>query len=164
MSLLQINKKYNFWENAKLANSPSLLTPHQVLGLIIKDPRLSRPIYRTKAQNNSSEDVNISLLIDSPLYLPYSPIWNTNVHEYIKENQMTNGQFIQHITKTQLVPGEINENDPALQCVPVVLIQRPGSQIPTYKRIGMFCLQSYCSYGVHVIKVCCYFLPLLLLL
>ncbi|CAH2039548.1 unnamed protein product, partial [Iphiclides podalirius] len=41
-----------------------------------------------------------------------------------------------HTTKTQLVPGEINENDPVLQNIPVVLIQRPGSQVSNYKRIG----------------------------
>ncbi|CAG4947396.1 unnamed protein product [Parnassius apollo] len=135
-SFLHIKEKHDYWENAKRASSPSLLPPHVIIGLIIKDPRLSRPSYRTKAHNNNNEGVNTALLLEIPPYLSYSPIWNISLHEHIKEKQMTNGQFIEHITKTQLVPGEINEDDPALQNVPIVLIQRPGSQNALYKKIG----------------------------
>ncbi|KPJ07223.1 hypothetical protein RR48_07639 [Papilio machaon] len=135
-SSLYLEEKNDYWENAKLSNSPALLPPNVVIGLIIKDPRLSRPSYRTKAQNNSPEDVNVASLINIPSYLSHSPIWDTRLHENIKKKLMTNAQFIKHVTKTQLVPGEINEDDPALQYVPVVLMQRPGSQNANSKKLG----------------------------
>ncbi|XP_068618365.1 ribonucleases P/MRP protein subunit POP1 [Battus philenor] len=136
ISSLSLEQKSEYWENVKQAFSPSLLPPSLIIGLIIKDPRLSRPKYRSKAQNGNCEDLNMASLVNIPSYVSHSPIWNISLCKEIKSKQMTNAQFIEHITKTQLVPGEINEDDPEVQSIPIVLIQKPGARQTNLKKIG----------------------------
>lgn len=137
VSGLHLKEKHIYWHNLSLASSPSQLPSKIVIGLIVKDPRLSRPKYRTKAVTNGTT-IETGTLVNIPEHAALSPLWDTKTHESIKRKILTNGQFIQHITKTQLVPGEVYEDDPALQHVPVVVIQRPGSQNSEYKRVGKF--------------------------
>ncbi|CAH4032842.1 ribonucleases P/MRP protein subunit POP1 [Pieris brassicae] len=132
---LYLQEKHEYWSNISNLSSPSQLPSRIVIGLIVKDPRWSRPKKRTKAEAVISP-TNIEILRNLPKYAPSSPLWHTNVREIIKKNIITNGKFIEHVTKTHSVPGETNEDDPALQNIPVVLIQRPGSQNSTYKKIG----------------------------
>ncbi|XP_061715063.1 ribonucleases P/MRP protein subunit POP1 [Cydia pomonella] len=131
-----LKEKCDYWQEISKASSPSQLPPKTVVGLVVKDPRLSRPSHRTKAKYENTEPIPAQSLIDIPNEAAKSPLWDTNIYDVIKKNRLTNGQFIAHITKTQLVPGEVNENDPALQSVPVVLVQRPGSQEPSIKKLG----------------------------
>ncbi|XP_037970774.2 ribonucleases P/MRP protein subunit POP1 [Plutella xylostella] len=138
-SQLKLDEKKKYWENIIKAASPSQLSPHIVLGLVVKDPRLSRPSKRTKAKRDIYEDINIEDLKMIPPSASISPVWNTDMYEVMKENRLTNGQFVEHITKTQLVPGEVYEEDRALQSIPVVLIQRPGSQVSEFKKLGYGC-------------------------
>ncbi|CAH2240858.1 jg27254 [Pararge aegeria aegeria] len=132
---LFLKPKYDYWDSISSVNSPSQLPPGLVIGLVVKDPRLSRPNKRTKAQNKATPTETKSLL-NIPPYVSSSPIWDTTLCEIIKEKRITNSQYIEHITKTQLVPGEVYEDDPFLQTIPIVLIQRPGSQDCSYKKIG----------------------------
>lgn len=131
-----LNEKKEYWEKISLLNSPSQLPPNVVIGLVVKDPRLIRPARRTKAKLETYSEINSESLIRIPPFLSSSPLWDTKIHDVIKTEKITNHQFIQHISKTQLVPGEINEDDPKLQSVPVVLIQRSGSQCNEYKKLG----------------------------
>ncbi|CAH0729854.1 unnamed protein product, partial [Brenthis ino] len=133
---LFLKEKHEYWNSLKSLSSPSQVPSRLVIGLVIKDPRWSRPIKRTKAETNFDSIVKPESLIYIPAYSCVSPIWNTSIRDIIKNKKVTNSQFIQHITKTQLVPGEINENDPALQSIPILLIQRPGSQNSEYKKVG----------------------------
>lgn len=133
---LYLKDKYEYWQDITLASSPSQLPPKIVIGLIVKDPRLSRPKIRTKAIVVNCTSLKTETLVNIPKHAPLSPLWQPQVCESIKENRLTNGQFIKHVTKTQLVPGEVYEDDPALQDVPVVLIQRPGSQNSEFKKLG----------------------------
>lgn len=133
---LELQEKYEYWKSLAIATSPSQLPPRLVLGLIVRDPRISRPAKRRKAKPEKSQEMNIQEILTIPPFAPSSPIWNTDIHSRIKEKMLTNSQFIEHITKTQLVPGEVYEEDPKLQSVPVVLIQRPGSQSSDYKKLG----------------------------
>ncbi|KAG6444816.1 hypothetical protein O3G_MSEX003596 [Manduca sexta] len=134
-----LKEKDQYWSSLSLANSPSQLPPQAVIGLVVRDPRLRRPNHRTKALCKHDSAVNTSILTNIPPHASTSALWNLDVHETIKKNAVTNSKYIQHVTKTQLVPGEINENDPFLQSLPVVLVQRPGSQDPTHKKIGYGC-------------------------
>lgn len=131
-----LKEKQQYWEDISKACSPSQLSPRQIVGLIVKDPRLSRPTHRTKAKFENGDQITTQSLLDIPNHAAVSPLWDTSLHGLIKKNKLTNGQYIAHITKTQLVPGEVNENDPVLQSVPIVIIQRPGSQDPNIKKIG----------------------------
>lgn len=134
---LCLKDKYEYWQEISLASSPSQLPSKIVIGLIVKDPRLSRPMIRKKAVVNGTS-IKTATLVNIPKHTALSPLWETRIHESIKKKRLTNGQFIKHVTKTQLVPGEVCEDDPSLQCVPVVLIQRPGSQNSEFKKVGKY--------------------------
>ncbi|XP_072947317.1 ribonucleases P/MRP protein subunit POP1 [Epargyreus clarus] len=133
--VFHLDEKYQYWQSLGVANSPSQLPPRLVLGLVVKDPRISRPKYRTKAQF-SNNNIDIPSLLSVPQYSSISPLWDATVRDKIKSNKITNPQFVEHITKTQLIPGEVNEDDPGLQSIPIVLIQRRGSQNSEHKKIG----------------------------
>ncbi|XP_028170834.1 ribonucleases P/MRP protein subunit POP1 [Ostrinia furnacalis] len=130
-----LKEKEQYWQNISSVASPSELPQRMIIGLVAKDPRLSRPKIRTKAVNNMKER-NLQCLLNIPPSISTSHLWNTNIHDVIKKEKLSCAKFIEHVTKTRLVPGEINENDPVLQSVPVVLIQRPGSQNLDSKKIG----------------------------
>lgn len=148
-SRLYLKEKHNYWQQLSLASSPSQLPSKIVIGLIVKDPRLSRPKYRTKAVVNGTY-LKTETLVNIPEHAASSPLWDTHIHENIKKKRLTNFQFIQHVTETQLVPGEVYEDDPELQHVPVVLVQRPGSQNSEFKKVGTYkdtCARIVVSYN-----------------
>lgn len=131
-----LKDKDEYWQSISTASTPAQLPSNMIVGLVVKDPRLSRPSRRTKAKQDSNTEISIESLLTAPPYLSSSPLWDVKIHESIKKESMTNGQFVKHVTKNQLVPGEIDEHDPALQSVPIVLIQRSGSQNSEFKKIG----------------------------
>ncbi|KAH9630434.1 hypothetical protein HF086_016972 [Spodoptera exigua] len=129
-------EKNEYWESISTAKSPAQLPSHMVVGLVVIDPRLRRPRHRTKAKQNTDTEINTDTLLKIPPFLSNSPLWDMRIHESIKKELMTNGQFVKHLTKNNLVPGAVDEDDPALQCIPVVLVQRPGSQNSEFKKLG----------------------------
>ncbi|XP_004931529.2 ribonucleases P/MRP protein subunit POP1 [Bombyx mori] len=133
---LNLEEKDEYWESLSTLNSPSQLPPKIIIGLIVKDPRLSRPSKRTKAIIETDTSFDSNIVLNIPSYASSSPLWDLNIHEKLKKKIMSNAEFIQHLTKTKIVPGDINENDPVLQSIPIILIQRPGSQDSDYKKIG----------------------------
>lgn len=135
---LYLNEKQQYWNSLNSISSPSQLPSNEVVGLIIRDPRLSRPKHRTIITPESFDDINVDSLLTIPVFVSTSCLWDTRLHSVIKEETLNNTKFIEHVTKTQLVPGEININDPTFQSIPIVLIQRPGSQDANVKKIGKF--------------------------
>lgn len=133
---LYLQEKSQYWKDISSIGSPSQLPSHLINGLIVRDPRLMRPSYRTKAKIQTEQKVDRKLLIETPPYLPITALWSTDIHKAIKSKIMTNGQFIKHVTNLELVPGDVFEDDPAVQSVPVVLVQRPGSQDPGFKKLS----------------------------
>ncbi|CAD0200886.1 unnamed protein product [Chrysodeixis includens] len=133
---LYLEEKEEYWDTLVKAGSPAQLPPNLVVGLVVQDPRLSRPWKRTKAKLPTDSFITTNTLLTVPSFLSNSPLWDVNIHKAIKEKIMSNGQYIKHVTETQLVPGEVNEDDSALQSIPIVLVQRPGSQNSEYKKIG----------------------------
>ncbi|CAH0398801.1 unnamed protein product [Chilo suppressalis] len=133
-STLYLKEKCDYWQKIKGATSPSHLPSKIVIGLVVRDPRLCRPNRRTKALNENIQ-LDIEPFLNIPPTLSASPLWDSYTHDNIKKEKLSNTQFIEHITKTQLVPGAVNIEDPALQSIPIVLIQRPGSQ-DSSKKIG----------------------------
>lgn len=133
---LQLTEKFKYWENIKHVDSPSQLPSRMVAGLIIRDPRLMRPVQRTKAVNSNNDSICSEYLCDVPNYSATSPLWNQEILETIKNNRLTNTEFIEHVTTSQLIPGTVFIEDPKLQSVPVVILQKPGSQDSSYKKVG----------------------------
>lgn len=142
---LHLKDKHDYWQILSTAATPSQVPPRLVLGLVVRDPRLSRPNKRTKAKAEYCEELHTEQFLTIPPNASVSPIWETKLHSIIKEKMLSNTQFIEHITKTQLVPGEVYEEDPKLQTIPVVLIQRPGSQNSEHKKLGELIEQFYHS-------------------
>ncbi|GBP58115.1 hypothetical protein EVAR_40659_1 [Eumeta japonica] len=136
---IELEEKSSYWQMLKEVRSSAELPPRLVLGLIVKDPRLSRPARRTKAIKETTCNNKLNSLLNIPNFAASSPLWNLNIHENMKSKMLSNTQFIERITKTQIVPGEIFENDPVIQSVPIILVQRPGSQDAKLKKIGYGC-------------------------
>ncbi|XP_045495916.1 ribonucleases P/MRP protein subunit POP1 [Colias croceus] len=132
---LDLQNKSNYWSSINNLFSPAQVPPRIVIGLIVKDPRWSRPRKRTKAQTKqpSTSQDNLTSI---PSYASSSPLWDENICNIVKKNAVSNTKFIDHVTMTEIVPGEVNEDDPALQSIPVVLIQQAGSQNSESKKIG----------------------------
>lgn len=134
---LYLKEKEDYWKSISPAQSPAQLSPKITVGLIVRDPRLQRPTYRTKAEpDDSYVQLSREALTQIAPNVSTSPLWSTDIHQDIKLKVKSNGEYIEHITKLNLVPGEVYENDPDLQSVPVILIQRPGSQDSYYKKLG----------------------------
>ncbi|CAG4950015.1 unnamed protein product [Colias eurytheme] len=132
---LDLQNKSNYWSSINNLFSPAQVPPRIVIGLIVKDPRWSRPRKRTKAQTKqpSTSQQNLTSI---PSCASSSPLWDENICNIVKKNAVSNTKFIDHVTMTEIVPGEVNEDDPALQSIPVVLIQQAGSQNSESKKVG----------------------------
>lgn len=134
-----LKEKTEYWKSIQPAQTPAQLSPQIIVSLIVRDPRLMRPKYRSKAQSDETyTQLSREALTNITPTISTSPLWATNIHQEIKQNVKTNGAFIDHVTRLDLVPGEVYEGDPEIQSVPVVLIQRPGSQDSCYKKLGMY--------------------------
>lgn len=126
-------KSKDFWNKIKNINSPAELPPNMILGLIIEDPRLNRPTQRTKAI--PEEESNESFL-ELPNNLGSSPIWDSEIRDNLSKNMMSTDKFCKLRNKHGLIPGERCSFENDMQSVPVLLIQRPGSQETEFKKLG----------------------------
>lgn len=126
----------NIWKDLEKSASPSELPPHIVLGMNIVDPRTNRPAKREKAVNEFKVYNNGNYL-DVPVIAAQSPIWSKELRDEITRNMMPTGELCKLRSKNQLVPGVVSKFESDLQPVPILLIQRPGSQAPEQKRLGL---------------------------
>lgn len=130
-----------YWSSIENVQCPTELFPNMVLALNIEDPRVNRPIKRTKAipENivyNTFEQRFSTATIQIPNDSAVSAIWSTEIRSIVTQQKMSTREFCQQRNKHALVPGERCDFENRLQPVPVLLIQRPGSQNGNYKRLG----------------------------
>lgn len=132
----------NYWSSVASITSPAELFPNMVLALNIEDPRINRPVKRTKAfpesPNICTQYVNPAAL-KIPQLSSVSALWSPNLRSEVTEKKMSTREFCQLRNKHCLVPGERCEFEEKLQPVPVILVQRPGSQNAEFKRLGYGC-------------------------
>ncbi|KAL5293069.1 POP1 family protein [Megaselia abdita] len=126
----------SFWEEVKDCNSPAELLSNMILGLVVEDFRLQRPKKRTKAVPIDAKNPSFEALTNPSLELPETPLWNHELRKKISENFISNHILNEQRNKTLLVPGEQCLFEKNLQPIPVLLIQRPGSQNNQLKRLG----------------------------
>lgn len=127
-----------YWASASAINSPAELIPNLVLALNVEDPRVNRPKRRTKAVSKETvagECCDAALTI--PEYNGDSAIWSGELRSRITDEKVSTHEICVHRNKTVLVPGERCEFETKLQPMPVLLIQRPGSNNP--QRLGFGC-------------------------
>lgn len=122
------------WEALKNVSSPSELPPHIVLGLNVVDPRTNRPPKRDKSDNE--QIMGRGEYLEVPPVAAQSCIWNKTVRDEVTKAMMTTGELCQLRNKNQLVPGVAASFEKDLQPLPLLLVQRPGSNSPEHKRLG----------------------------
>ncbi|XP_030380976.1 ribonucleases P/MRP protein subunit POP1 [Scaptodrosophila lebanonensis] len=132
----------NYCRSALRLNTPSELLSNMVLGLNIVDPRLQRPIKRTKAgvvEAAPKGSKPAQLLMDAPACLPTSALWDKELRERLGNKMLSIHDYCQLRQKHAVVPGMPCAFEQSMQPLPVLLVQRPGSQQPRYKRLGYGC-------------------------
>lgn len=142
-----LEEQRNFMLSVKDLSSPAQLPSHQVVGLTILDPRYQLPSKRIKSVPKVSDAVAIPS--SAPPDISLSPIWNSNLRLQCSSSKLTSKELFKLRKERYFVPGfHKHEMDAALtmnidkSCslvpsyLPILLIQRPGSQDPILKRLG----------------------------
>ncbi|CAD7081256.1 unnamed protein product [Hermetia illucens] len=127
-----------FWDDCKGITSPAMLIPNMVLGLNIEDPRLNRPKKRTKALPEL-QPVNRSMFLALPEDLALSFIWDSDTRTNLTKTMLSNHEFCKKRSEDAIIPGDRCRFEDEMQPVPILLIQRPGSQNNFYKKLGYGC-------------------------
>ncbi|XP_036326858.1 ribonucleases P/MRP protein subunit POP1, partial [Rhagoletis pomonella] len=134
------DKQSEFWQNCAELGSPGELLSNMILALNIEDPRLTRPKKRTKALPfQLSSKSRLELLLNMSDHLAQSVLWNTDVRDGLCKSMITPSAYSKLRAKHAVVPGARCQFEDEMQAVPVILIQRPGSQREQYKRLGYGC-------------------------
>ncbi|XP_016986513.1 ribonucleases P/MRP protein subunit POP1 [Drosophila rhopaloa] len=136
----ELQDQANYCQAALQQGSPAELLSNLVMGLQVVDPRLQRPKKRTKAERNAEQTRSAGdLLVDQPKSLPESPLWSTEARELLGKGIMSTHTYEQLRQQHAVVPGAPCAFEQQMQAVPVILIQRPGSQDSRYKRLAYGC-------------------------
>uniref|UniRef100_A0A182YC71 Uncharacterized protein n=1 Tax=Anopheles stephensi TaxID=30069 RepID=A0A182YC71_ANOST len=131
----------NYWADIKDLTSPGEISPGEVIALIVQDPRLNRPNYRTKALPGVPARYDFTEGVPPETIKPrairsYSPLWDGPTRKRITEEMKTTHELNRLRKVETLVPGELCVSDTRLQPLPILLLQTPGSQDAGYKRLG----------------------------
>ncbi|KAK3913842.1 Ribonucleases P/MRP protein subunit POP1 [Frankliniella fusca] len=142
---------HGFWLSNQGLPSPGEFPPKLILSLTVKDPRLQIPDKRTKAAPTAYE----TRCAESP-YLPptpyVSPIWSPKIRDTVTKSKLSTSE-LNALRSKLLVPGllrtaENKDRETDSRCrleasvaskIPIMLVQRPGSQDPSTKRLGFGC-------------------------
>ncbi|KAI8033946.1 hypothetical protein M5D96_013278 [Drosophila gunungcola] len=134
------NDQANYCQAALQLGSPAELLSNLVMGLQVVDPRLQRPKKRTKAEGKAEQSRSPGdLLVNQPKNLPESPLWSREVRERLAKGIMSTHTYEQLRQQHAVVPGAPCAFEKQMQAVPVILVQRPGSQDFRYKRLTYGC-------------------------
>ncbi|XP_049958861.1 ribonucleases P/MRP protein subunit POP1 [Schistocerca serialis cubense] len=155
-SLECVKIQKQLWETLKGAASPAQLPPHSVLALIVTDPRRYLPAKRMKCNPDSdvlwSQELPGSGLQSLPPQSVVSPLWTAAVRDAVTTSKPS-ATDIAHNRSYNVIPLQAaDEHDtgdtsaslssmegPTWQKVPILLLQRPGSQNGAKKRLGFGC-------------------------
>lgn len=136
----QLQSQSEFSESALQLNSPSELLSNMIVGLNVVDPRLQRPRQRSKVSKavtgTESGRSATELLISQPLCLPNSLLWQSELRERLGQTMLTTHEYEKLRQQHAVVPGISCAFEDQMQPVPLLLVQRPGSQESQYKRLG----------------------------
>ncbi|CAG9829158.1 unnamed protein product [Diabrotica balteata] len=119
-----------YWEQLKTASSPSEVSPHLILPLIVADPRYTFPKKRTKSEPVAGPGPTDITLCGN---FSESQLWDTNIRDEAEKKKISNA-IINELRQNLLVPGTELPEPPAL--FPIILIQRPGKKSPENRGYG----------------------------
>lgn len=136
-------KQQQFWSNCNSSvSSPAELLSNMIVGLNIEDPRIHRPQKRSKATNdfkNTATNESSDILTDIQPELSFSALWNEELRNRISTEMLSTHDYCSMRAKYVIVPGKSCRFEESLQSIPIILIQRPGSQYHSYERLGYGC-------------------------
>ncbi|KRX23941.1 Lissencephaly-1 -like protein A [Trichinella nelsoni] len=114
-----------FWRN------PAELAPRIVLSYLIRNPRLEFTFRKTLPDQNGSRNTNLdsccSLLDGDNRQLPFSPLWDDGFRAEVLRRKASQGE-IDKVKQQRIVKTAQTDMSHLESFVPVLLIQRPGSQ------------------------------------
>ncbi|XP_070074966.1 ribonucleases P/MRP protein subunit POP1 isoform X2 [Drosophila takahashii] len=130
----------NYCQAALQLSSPAQLLSNLVMATQVVDPRLQRPKKRTKAEGKEQPKLSPEdLLLNQPANLPESPLWSQEARQRLAGSIMSTHTYNELRQQHSVVPGAPCAFEQQMQAMPVILIQRPGSQDPKYKRLAYGC-------------------------
>ncbi|KAH8245086.1 hypothetical protein KR032_004806 [Drosophila birchii] len=131
----------DYCQAALQLSSPSELLSNLVMGYQVVDPRLQRPNRRSKAEGTPAQPCCTAgdLLMRQPKSLPESPLWDKKARKCLSTGIMSIQSYEQLRQQHAVVPGAPCAFEQQMQTVPLILIQRPGSQDSKYKRLTYGC-------------------------
>lgn len=112
---------HEYWEHLKSAASPTEVSPHLILPLIISDPRYNFPKKRTKSLPNDTSSDGTDIALNKNF--SDSPLWNPDVRKELVETKIPTA-VLNELREKLLVPGTDLLEPPAI--FPIMVIQRPG--------------------------------------
>ncbi|XP_045157725.2 ribonucleases P/MRP protein subunit POP1-like [Mercenaria mercenaria] len=116
-----------FMESMEACQSPSELPPHCVVAMTVRDPRLTRPVQRTKVvsdEENINQDMS-SFRDKLTKDVSTSPLWIESIRDEVTSTKFTDYR-IHELKSQKLVPGLPLELGDDESRIPVIVIQRPG--------------------------------------
>lgn len=131
-----------YWQAIGAVRSATELTPNMVLALNVDDPRLNRPAKRTKALPATplaqiAQPLSAAAQLPPPAPLAvHSPLWSAEQRTQCSAGKMTTAELCGMRNRHALVPGERCAFEDDMQPMPVLLVQRPGSEDGRFKRLG----------------------------
>ncbi|XP_037824147.1 ribonucleases P/MRP protein subunit POP1 [Lucilia sericata] len=150
-------KQQQFWTKCQdNITSPSELLSNMVLALNIEDPRIHRPQKRSKAVCEPKQQAFLEasdLLLDVKPELSSSALWCDQLRNRIVSEMLSTHEYCSLRAKHVIVPGKSCQFEETMQPVPIILIQRPGSQNANYKRLGYGCgwdIIAPAGYGMSI--------------
>ncbi|KAK7872217.1 hypothetical protein R5R35_001774 [Gryllus longicercus] len=139
----------DFWRAIRGSYSASQFPPHQVVALTVLDPRYQLPSKRVKIVPDSKVPFQPERHTSLFKSISISPIWSSEVRMATCTSKLSQSEWEKHRAQKVLVPGisegEINcaktlnlekSNGFEPSCIPILLVQRPGSQDSQQKRLG----------------------------
>ncbi|KAH8420094.1 hypothetical protein KR009_005779 [Drosophila setifemur] len=136
----EFQEQADYGKAALQLDSPGELLSNLVMGLQVVDPRLQRPKKRTKAEGTHSPPRSPGdLLMNQPKILPESPLWCRMERERLAKSILSTEKYEQLRQQHAVVPGAPCAFEQQMQSMPLLLVQRPGSQDASYKRLGYGC-------------------------
>lgn len=116
-----IEDQFKSWKNLEGLSSPSEISPHLIISLLVRDPRLNFPKKRTK----SVQKVCNSVELDISTQLAESPLWNESLRKESIQCKSSDAEMIKFQSSTLIPSSEIQDVG---ECIPIILIQRPGNR------------------------------------
>ncbi|XP_076462183.1 ribonucleases P/MRP protein subunit POP1-like [Babylonia areolata] len=116
------------WERVAKCQSPGEVPPRAVVALTVRDTRLLLPSVRTKAALDQADSAAEVMTWDHlPAETAVSPLMDEAVREEVTRTKMTEQDINRRRSKV-LVPGSVLQLGEEESRLPVLLLQRPGSQ------------------------------------